>query len=146
MVQVIGKWGGVSSASCALSKLQPAVIRTVSTIEAEIGTSIFERCATGIYTTPPGRQYILRIGRSFEIPGLAVEKVTERTDGAHGPRYVAQTRLARECHRSDTALRQLLSADPPRPPADPAERDVRGGSDLPFLDRAFAKHPAPATD
>ena len=84
MVQVIGKMGGVSSASRELCASQPTVTQAVANLEAEIGTPIFERCATGTYPTPMGRQYLLRIDRFFEILDRAIAHVLGRHEGATG--------------------------------------------------------------
>ncbi len=81
MVQVIGKLGGVSNASRELSTSQPAVTQAVANLEAEIGTPIFERRATGSYPTPLGKQFLLRIDRFFEILDNAIAEVSRRSDG-----------------------------------------------------------------
>lgn len=81
MVQVIGKVGGVSCASRELNTSQPAVTQAVAKLEAEIGTPIFERCATGTYSTQMGKQYLLRIDRFFDILDKAVEQVLVRHSG-----------------------------------------------------------------
>ncbi|MBI1218592.1 MAG: LysR family transcriptional regulator [Rhodobacteraceae bacterium] len=81
MVQVIGKLGGVSCASRELSTSQPAVTQAVANLEAEIGTPIFERCATGTYPTPMGVQYLLRIDRFFEILDRAIAQVLGWQEG-----------------------------------------------------------------
>ena len=75
MVQVIGKVGGVSCASRELSTSQPAVSQAVANIEADIGTAIFERCKTGTYPTPLGKQYLIRLDRFFGILDAAVAQV-----------------------------------------------------------------------
>ena len=63
MLQVIGRMGGVSAAARELCTSQPAVTQAVANLEAEIGTPIFERCATGTYPTTLGKQYLLRLDR-----------------------------------------------------------------------------------
>ena len=68
MVQAIGKLGGVSYASRELNVSQPAVSQAVANLETEIGSPLFVRCATGIYPTQVGEQYLLRIDRFFSIP------------------------------------------------------------------------------
>lgn len=80
MVQVIGRTGGVSCASHELSTSQPAVTQAVANLEAEIGTSIFERCATGTYPTPLGKRYLLRIDRFFDILDTALTEALGRQD------------------------------------------------------------------
>jgi LysR family transcriptional regulator, regulator for genes of the gallate degradation pathway len=81
MAQVIGKTGGVSCASRELSTSQPAVTQAVANLEAEIGTPIFERCATGTYPTEMGSQYLLRIDRFFETLDKAIALVLGHQDG-----------------------------------------------------------------
>lgn len=78
MIQVIGKTGGVTCASRELSTSQPAVTQAVANLESEIGTAIFERCATGTYPTETGAQYLLRIDRFFEILDNAVAQVLDQ--------------------------------------------------------------------
>ena len=92
MVQVIGKMGGVSSASRELCASQPTVTQAVANLEAEIGTPIFERCATGTYPTPLGKQYLLRIDRFFEILDGALAHVTGRA-ATHADRLMTGTQL-----------------------------------------------------
>ena len=75
MVQVVGIVGGVSSASRALYSSQPTVTQAIANLEAEIGTQIFERCATGTYPTEMGKQYLLRIDRFFDILDTAVTRI-----------------------------------------------------------------------
>lgn len=82
MVQVVGLVGGVSCASRELHASQPAITQAVANLEAEIGARIFERCATGTYPTGPGKQYLLRIDRFFEILDRAIAQVL----GCHGDR------------------------------------------------------------
>jgi DNA-binding transcriptional LysR family regulator len=81
MVQVIGRVGGVSGAARELCTSQPAVTQAVANLEAEIGTPIFERCATGTYPTAMGKQYLLRIDRFFEILDTAIAQVLGRPGG-----------------------------------------------------------------
>ncbi|MDR1935137.1 MAG: LysR family transcriptional regulator [Candidatus Accumulibacter sp.] len=80
MAQVIGMVGGVSCASRKLYTSQPAVTQAVANLEAEIGTPIFERCATGTHPTAIGKQYLLRIDRFFDILDTAITQVL----GRHG--------------------------------------------------------------
>jgi LysR family transcriptional regulator, regulator for genes of the gallate degradation pathway len=98
MVQVIGKLGGVSCASRELSTSQPAVTQAVVNLEAEIGTPIFERRATGTYPTEMGRQYLLRIDRFFEILDKAIAQVlgwreSERSAPPQVDRLITGTQL-----------------------------------------------------
>ncbi len=81
MVQVIGRVGGVSIAARELCTSQPAVTQAVANLEAEIGTPIFERRATGTYPTAMGKQYLLRIDRFFEILDTAIAQVQGRHGG-----------------------------------------------------------------
>ena len=78
MLQVIGRMGGVSAAARELCTSQPAVTQAVANLEAEIGTPIFERCATGTYPTALGKQYLLRLDRFFEFLDAAVAQVMVR--------------------------------------------------------------------
>jgi DNA-binding transcriptional LysR family regulator len=105
MVQVIGKMGGVSSASRELCASQPTVTQAVANLEAEIGTPIFERCATGTYPTPLGRQYLLRIDRFFEILDGALAHVLGRHEGATGRAATHADRLM-----TGTQLRAFIVA------------------------------------
>jgi LysR family transcriptional regulator of gallate degradation len=105
MVQVIGKMGGVSSASRELCASQPTVTQAVSNLEAEIGTPIFERCATGTYPTPMGRQYLLRIDRFFEILDGAIAQVLGRHETATGRPATHADRLM-----TGTQLRSFIVA------------------------------------
>lgn len=82
MVQVIGLVGGVSGASRELYTSQPTVTQALANLEAEIGTPIFERCATGTYPTALGKQYLLRIDRFFEILDTAIAQVLGRQGSA----------------------------------------------------------------
>ncbi|SLN22937.1 HTH-type transcriptional regulator CynR [Aquimixticola soesokkakensis] len=110
MVQVIGKLGGVTCASRELSTSQPAVTQAVSNLEAELGTAIFERRATGTYPTPLGQQFLLRIDRFFEILDNAVRVIQPRSD-------TLQTRALPLVERmiTGTQLRSLIvTADPGR--------------------------------
>lgn len=88
MVQVIGKTGGVSCASRELSTSQPAVTQAVGNLEAEIGTPIFERHATGTYPTEVGAQYLLRIDRFFDTLDKALAVVLGVPDGSGKPPQV----------------------------------------------------------
>ncbi len=105
MVQVIGKMGGVSSASRELCASQPTVTQAVANLEAEIGTPIFERCATGTYPTLMGRQYLLRIDRFFEILDSAIAHVLGRHEGATGRAATHADRLL-----TGTQLRSFIVA------------------------------------
>ncbi len=105
MVQVIGKMGGVSSASRELCASQPTVTQAVSNLEAEIGTPIFERCATGTYPTPMGKQYLLRIDRFFEILDAAMAHVLGRPEGTTGRGATHADRLM-----TGTQLRSFIVA------------------------------------
>ena len=118
MVQAIGKMGGVSSASRELCASQPTVTQAVANLEAEIGTPIFERCATGTYPTPMGKQYLLRIDRFFEILDSAIAHVLGRNETAtgrpatHADRLMTGTQLrsfivAGELGRVDEIARSL---------------------------------------
>lgn len=80
MIQTIGKLGGVSSASRELSTTQPTVTQAVANIEAQLGTPIFERRATGTYPTVVGKQYLLRIDRMFDILDNALAQVLRRPE------------------------------------------------------------------
>jgi LysR family transcriptional regulator of gallate degradation len=75
MVQVVGRIGGVSSASRELHASQPTVTQAIAKLEVQIGTRIFERCTTGSYPTAAGKQYLLRIDRFFEILDNAIAQV-----------------------------------------------------------------------
>ncbi|WP_077038267.1 LysR family transcriptional regulator [Pelomonas sp. KK5] len=90
-VQVIGRVGGVSGAARELCTSQPAVTQAVSNIEAEIGTPIFERSATGTYPTPLGRQYLLRLDRFFEILDAVLTQVVGKQ--AQADRLITGTQL-----------------------------------------------------
>ena len=81
MVQVIGRTGGVSCASRELSTSQPAVTQAVANLEADIGTPIFERRATGTYPTALGKRYLLRIDRFFEILDKAIAQAMPPSEG-----------------------------------------------------------------
>ncbi len=83
MVQVIGQLGGVSSASRELSTSQPAVSQAVANLEAVIGTPIFDRCKTGTYPTPLGKQYLLRLDRFFGILDNVVSQVMGGPENDH---------------------------------------------------------------
>jgi LysR family transcriptional regulator, regulator for genes of the gallate degradation pathway len=80
MVQVIGKLGGVSSASRELSTSQPAVTQAVANLEAELGTPIFDRRANGTFPTQAGQQLLLRLDRFFSILDTAIHEVMSRGD------------------------------------------------------------------
>jgi len=84
MVQVIGRVGGVSGAARELCASQPSVTQALANVEAEIGTPIFERSATGTYPTALGTQYLLRIERFFEILDAALAQVLGRSGGGTG--------------------------------------------------------------
>jgi LysR family transcriptional regulator of gallate degradation len=75
MVQVVGRMGGVSSASRELHAAQPTVTQAIANLETQIGTRIFERCAMGSYPTANGKQYLRRIDRFFEILDSAIANV-----------------------------------------------------------------------
>jgi DNA-binding transcriptional LysR family regulator len=105
MVQVIGRMGGVSSASRELCASQPTVTQAVSNLETEIGTPIFERCATGTYPTPMGKQYLLRIDRFFEILDTAMAHVLGKPEGAAGRGATHADRLM-----TGTQLRSFIVA------------------------------------
>jgi LysR family transcriptional regulator, regulator for genes of the gallate degradation pathway len=103
MVQVIGEVGGVSGAARALSTSQPAVTQAVANLEAEIGTPIFERCATGTYPTPLGQQYLHRIGRFFKILDGALAHITGHIEGSHRPAPQADRMM------TGTQMRSLMA-------------------------------------
>lgn len=105
MVQVIGKVGGVSGAARELCTSQPAVTQAVANLEAEIGTPIFERCATGTYPTTMGKQYLLRIDRFFEILDTAIAQVVGRQGGVSDRNVPRVDRLM-----TGTQLRSLIVA------------------------------------
>ena len=95
MVQVIGRVGGVSGAARELFTSQPAVTQAMTKLEAEIGTPIFERRATGTYPTVPGKQYLLRIDRFFEILDKAIAHVVlgQQAEEPRVDRLVTGTQL-----------------------------------------------------
>jgi DNA-binding transcriptional LysR family regulator len=103
MVQVIGKTGGVSCASRELSTSQPAVTQAVANLEAEIGTPIFERCATGTYPTETGAQYLLRIDRFFEVLDRAIAVVLGYQEGGSDRKAPQVDRLM-----TGTQMRSLI--------------------------------------
>ena len=105
MVQVIGKMGGVSSASRELCASQPTVTQAVANLEAEIGTPIFERCATGTYPTPMGHLYLRRIDRFFEILDSAIAHVLGRHETGTGRQATHADRLM-----TGTQLRSFIVA------------------------------------
>lgn len=84
MVQVIGKVGSVSNASRELSTSQPAVTQAVANLETEIGTSIFERCASGTFPTPLGKRFLVRVDRFFDILDKAIAEVLVRPEFRSG--------------------------------------------------------------
>ena len=96
-VQVIGRVGGLSGAARELCTSQPAVTQAVANLEAEIGTPIFERSATGTFPTAMGRQYLLRIDRFFEILDAVLTQVMgQSTPGRAAPqadRLITGTQL-----------------------------------------------------
>lgn len=75
MLQVVGRMGGVSSASRELHASQPTVTQAIANLEAQLGKRIFERHAKGSYPTATGKQYLLRIDRFFEILDRAIARV-----------------------------------------------------------------------
>lgn len=83
MVQAIGISGGVSSAARALSTSQPAVTQAVANIEADIGSPIFERSASGTYPTEVGRKYLIRVDRFFEILENAILETFKAANVRH---------------------------------------------------------------
>lgn len=108
MVQVIGRVGGVSGASRELCASQPAVTQAVANLEAEIGTAIFERCATGTYPTALGKQFLLRIDRFFEILDAAIGQVLGRSAAAPERGAPRADRLV-----TGTQLRSLIVVSEP---------------------------------
>ncbi|TBU96749.1 hypothetical protein DNK44_03795 [Pseudomonas dryadis] len=104
MVQVVGMVGGVSSASRELYTSQPTVTQAVANLEAEIGTQIFERRATGSYPTAIGKQYLLRIDRFFEILDSAIAHVLNRTRSGQDRNLPQVDRLI-----TGTQLRSLIA-------------------------------------
>jgi len=103
MVQMIGRLGGVSSASRELSTSQPAVTQAVANIEADIGVPIFERCATGTYPTPVGKQYLRRIDRFFDILDRAIGQVLDTSESGQDRQVQRIDRLI-----TGTQLRALI--------------------------------------
>lgn len=103
MIQVIGRLGGVSSASRSLSTSQPAVTQAVANIELEIGAPIFERSATGTYPTVIGKQYLLRIDRYFDILDNAISQVLFSGVNDKGRQLLPVDRLI-----TSTQLRALI--------------------------------------
>lgn len=85
MVQVIGEVGGVSGAARVLFTSQPAVTQAVANLESDVGAPIFERCATGTYPTPLGKQYLHRIDRFFKILDSALAQITGHVEGVNRP-------------------------------------------------------------
>ncbi|UCM29531.1 LysR family transcriptional regulator [Pseudomonas sp. PS1(2021)] len=76
MVQMVGREGGINSASRALHASQPAVTQAISNFEAKIGTRIFMRRATGCFPTERGQRYLLHVDRFFTILDNALIQVS----------------------------------------------------------------------
>jgi LysR family transcriptional regulator, regulator for genes of the gallate degradation pathway len=109
MVQMIGRLGGVSCASRQLSTSQPAVTQAVANLEAELGTALFERHATGTYATAAGREFLLRIDRFFEILEAAVHQALLEPSGypagrqlPHVERLITSTQIRSLIATTDT--------------------------------------------
>ncbi|MCK9685332.1 LysR family transcriptional regulator [Scleromatobacter humisilvae] len=150
MVQVIGRMGGVSSASRELCASQPTVTQAVANLEAEIGTPIFERCATGTYPTPLGRRYLLRIDRFFEILDGAVAHVLGRQEGGtgraatHVDRLMTGTQLRSFIVASELGRVEEIARSLELSPASllRSARSLEGALGKPLFDRT-AKGPIP---
>ncbi len=104
MIQVIGRTGGVTCAARELSTSQPAVTQAVANLEAEIGATIFERCATGTYPTAVGKRLLLRIDRFFGIVDPAIGQVLRRPE----PRGGEQITPRADWLITNTQLRALI--------------------------------------
>jgi len=117
MVQVIGRLGGVSCASRELSTSQPAVTQAVANLEAELGTPIFERCATGTYPTRLGQVFLTRVDRFLDIVETAVHEVLDRREPGAGKVWPQVDRLI-----TGTQMRSLIVTSEPAQLAATARR------------------------
>lgn len=108
MVQLIGKVGGISGAAREMHTSQPTVTQALSNVEAEIGTAIFSRSATGTYPTEAGRKFLVRVERCFDILDGAFAQLNLAPSHGQEPGLPRSDRLL-----SGAQLRALIAVSEP---------------------------------
>ncbi len=74
VVLEVARQGSFSAAAAALDYTQSAVSRQVASLEAAVGTALFERGARGVRTTAAGELVVRRAARVLgEVDGVALE-------------------------------------------------------------------------
>ncbi|MDT9592176.1 LysR family transcriptional regulator [Nocardioides zeae] len=83
-VVTVSEVGSVTRAARLLHVVQPSVTRHVQTLEAELGTALFERTRQGMRTTPAGERFVERARRALQELERARAEIRPDTEEVHG--------------------------------------------------------------
>jgi LysR family transcriptional regulator of abg operon len=83
-VVAIAEQGSLRAAARHLQLAQPALTRSLSELERELGTSLFERRARGMVLTPVGQAFFARATTVLNEVRRAREEIDQLNDGTGG--------------------------------------------------------------
>lgn len=74
----VAETGSVTRAAASAHLSQPAVTQAISKLEAALGVALFDRSSHGLFPTPAGETFRLRVQRAFALLDRVVAEIAPR--------------------------------------------------------------------